>query len=160
MHAAVVAVEEAGAGQRPAAGAHRAEAAAEARLGLQEGHMFTADTALDADAAADDHRIQRRRIGHAGVRGDLQAVAGPHLATIQAQGVPAVQLAPGEVVGHAQGFDCRSEGNQGEVIQQQEADGLRSPGLQGNAGVERIHGQYPHARSRAPWGWGDFLLFL
>ncbi|MNN33649.1 hypothetical protein D3C81_1474150 [compost metagenome] len=139
MHAAVVAVEQAGAGQRPAAGTHCAQTATEARLGLQEADVFAGDAALDADAADDDQGIQWRSAVAAGVRGDLQAVAGPYLAAIQAQGVPAIEFASGKVVGHAQRFHRRGQGDQGEVVQQQEADGLRSSVLVGDSSIECIH---------------------
>ncbi|MNT68942.1 hypothetical protein D3C72_2072120 [compost metagenome] len=81
---------------------------------------------LDIHAAADDHRIQCRRIAQAGVRSDLQAVAGAHRQAALGQGMPAVQLLAGELVGHAQGLDRRGQGDQGEIVQQQEAYGLGS----------------------------------
>ena len=140
VHAAIVAVEQAGAGQRPTAGAHRAEAPTLAGLGLEERDVLAGDAALDADAAADDHAIHRRGVVGTGVGGDLQAVAGPDLAAVQAQRMPAVEFASRELVGHAQRFHRRGQGDQGEVIQQQEADGLRISVLWRNSGRVRGHG--------------------
>ncbi|MCY1363085.1 hypothetical protein D9M69_498290 [compost metagenome] len=124
VHAALETVEQAGLGQCPAAGAHGAQLTALARLRLQPLHVFAADGVLDVDAAADDHGVQRRGVVQAAVGGDLQAVAGAHGAAILAERVPAIEFAAGEVVGHAQRLDCGCQGNQGEVIQQQETDGL------------------------------------
>ncbi|MNF88770.1 hypothetical protein D3C84_712700 [compost metagenome] len=101
MHAAIEAVEQAGAGQGPAAGAHRTQAARLARLALQPGDMLTGHGALDTDTAADNHRVHRRRLVHGSIRGDLQTVTGPDLTAIHAQRRPAVQLATGQLVGHA-----------------------------------------------------------
>lgn len=67
VHAAIVAVEQAGAGQRPTAGAHRAEAPTLAGLGLEESDVLAGDAALDADAAADDHAIHCRGVVGTGV---------------------------------------------------------------------------------------------
>ncbi len=139
MHRAVVAVEQAGAGQGPAAGAHGAELATQARLGLEEGGVLAGDAALDADATDHDQGVHLRSAVAGCVRSDLQAVAGPDLAAVEAQGVPAVEFTTGQLVGHAQRFHRRGQGDQGEVVQQQEADGLRSSVLRGNSGVERVH---------------------
>ncbi|MNH07821.1 hypothetical protein D3C79_672220 [compost metagenome] len=117
MHAAIEAVEQAGAGQGPAAGAHCTQATRLAGLGLQPGDMLTGNGALDADTATNDHGVHWRGAVHRRVGGDLQAVAGPHLAAIDGQGVPAVQLAAGKLVGHAQRLDGRCQGNQGEIVQ-------------------------------------------
>jgi hypothetical protein len=65
--------------------------------------MFTGHGALDTDAAADDHGVQGRGFVHGGIGGDLQTVTGPHLAAVDGQGAPAIQLATGQLVGHAQG---------------------------------------------------------
>ncbi|MCY1422846.1 hypothetical protein D9M71_385430 [compost metagenome] len=117
VHAAIKAIEQAGTGQCPAAGAHCTKATRLARLGLQPGDMFTGNGALDADATADDHGVDGWGAVHRRIRGDLQAVAGPHLAAIDGQRVPAIQLAAGQLVGHAQRLDGRCQGNQGEVVQ-------------------------------------------
>ena len=37
-----------------------------------------------ADTAAHNHHVQRRRLVHAGVGGNLQTITGPHLATVSA----------------------------------------------------------------------------
>ncbi|MCY1533342.1 hypothetical protein D9M68_686640 [compost metagenome] len=124
VHAAFEAVEQPGLGQRPAAGAYGAQLATLAGLGLQPLHVLTADAVLDIDAAADDHGVQCRGVVQAAVGGDLQAVAGAYGAAVLAEGVPAVELAAGKMVGHAQRFYRRRQGNQGEVVQQQETDGL------------------------------------
>ncbi|MNQ92220.1 hypothetical protein D3C85_1076390 [compost metagenome] len=124
VHAAFEAVEQPGLGQGPAAGAHGAQLAALAGLHLQPVRMFAADAVLDVHAAADDHGVQGWSVVQAAVGGDLQAIAGADGAAVLAEGVPAVEFTTGEMVGHAQRFHRGRQGYQGEVVQQQETDGL------------------------------------
>ncbi|MNM66761.1 hypothetical protein D3C81_782600 [compost metagenome] len=101
--------------------------------------MFTGNRALNADATANDDRVHWWGFVHGGVRGDLQAITGPDLAAIDGEGGPAIQLATGQLVGHAQGFHCGGQRNQREIVQQQKADGLRRTVLGLGPGVERRH---------------------
>ncbi|MNH16401.1 hypothetical protein D3C79_760440 [compost metagenome] len=117
VHAAIEAIEQAGAGQCPTAGAHRAKATRLAGLGLQPGDMFTGHGALDTHTPADDHGVDGWGAVHGGIRGDLQTIAGPDLAAVDGECVPAIQLTTGQLVGHAQRLDGRCQGNQGEVVQ-------------------------------------------
>ncbi|MNO80572.1 hypothetical protein D3C76_717840 [compost metagenome] len=102
VDAAQVAIEQPGLGQRPAAGADGANLAAMAGLQSQPVHMFAAYPVLNVHAAANDHGIQGRSGIQAGIRGDLQAVAGTYRPAVPAQGEPAVQLLARQLVGHAQ----------------------------------------------------------
>ncbi|MNI13409.1 hypothetical protein D3C73_666370 [compost metagenome] len=101
--------------------------------------MFPGNGALDADAAAHDDGVHRRGFVHGSVGGDLQAVTGPDLAAIDGEGGPAIQLATGQLVGHAQRFYSGRQRNQREIVQQQKADGLRRTVLGLGPGVERRH---------------------
>ncbi|MND60016.1 hypothetical protein D3C80_512360 [compost metagenome] len=139
MHAAIKAVEQAGAGQRPTAGAYRPQTPRLTGLALQPGYVLTGHGALNTDTAADDHRIHRRCLVHGRVRGDLQAVASPDLTAIHTQCAPAIQFTTGQLVGHAQRFDRRRQGNESEVIQQQKADRLWCAVLGWGPGVVRRH---------------------
>ena len=80
---------------------------------------------------------------HGGVRGDLQAITGADRQAIMSQGMPAKQLLAGKLVGHAQGLYRRSQGNQGEVVQEQEADGLGGTILGLRPLAELRHGWNP-----------------
>ncbi|MNH20299.1 hypothetical protein D3C79_800610 [compost metagenome] len=139
VHAAIEAIEQTGTGQGPAAGAHRTQATGLTRLALQPGDVLAGHGALDANAAADNHGVHGRCLVHCCIGGDLQAVAGPHLAAVHAQGAPAVQLAAGQLVGHAQRLNSGSQGNQREIVQQQKADGLGRAVLGWGPGVVRRH---------------------
>src|SRR5450830_200809 len=101
--------------------------------------MLTSNSALNADTAADNHGVHGGRFVHGGIRRDLQAVAGPDLSAVDAQGRPAIQLTAGQLVGHPQGFYGGSQGNEREIVQQQEADGLRRTVLGLSPGLERRH---------------------
>ncbi|MNQ76033.1 hypothetical protein D3C85_908500 [compost metagenome] len=139
VHTAIEAVQQPRAGQRPTAGADRPEAARLAGLALQPRHVFTGHGTLNADATAHNDGVQGRGFVHGGVGGDLQPVTGPDLAAINGEGRPAIQLASGQLVGHAQGFYCGGQRNQREIVQQQKADGLRRTVLGLSPGVERRH---------------------
>ncbi|MNH98469.1 hypothetical protein D3C73_511910 [compost metagenome] len=166
VHTAIETIEQSGASQGPAAGAHRTESAGLAGLALQPGYVFTGNGALNADATANDDHVHRRGFVHGSVRGDLQAVTGPDLAAIDGEGGPAIQLATGQLVGHAQRFYSGRQRNQREIVQQQKADGLRRTVLGLSPGVERRHrgisshkaGDWPQAKalfilpSKSWWG--------
>ena len=127
VHAAVKTIEQAGLGQRPAAGAYRAKLTAMTRLCLQPVQMLARHAVLNIHTAADDDAVQAGRGLEAGVRRDLQAVAGADGLSRLGHGEPAVQFFAGQLIGHPQRFHGRGQGNQGEVVQQQEADGLWEP---------------------------------
>ncbi|MCY1419449.1 hypothetical protein D9M71_350390 [compost metagenome] len=117
VHAAIEAVEQASAGQCPTAGAHGTQPARLTGLGLQPGDVFTGDGTLDANTTTDNHGVDRRSIADGGIRCDLQTIACPHLAAIDGQRVPTIQLTARQLVGHAQRLDRRCQGNQGEIVQ-------------------------------------------
>ncbi|MNG08320.1 hypothetical protein D3C84_916700 [compost metagenome] len=119
-----------------------------AALGLQPLHVFAADAVLDIDAAADDHGVQCRGVVQPTVGGDLQAIAGGHRQAVLAQGEPPVQLLARQMVGHAQRLHRGGEGDQGEIVEQQEADRLENLVLlAGRCPLsEPRHGRNPQAR--------------
>ncbi|MNI46547.1 hypothetical protein D3C73_1010150 [compost metagenome] len=124
VHAAFVAVEQARLGQRPTAGADAAQPARLTCQRLEPGGVLPGDHSLDAHAAADDDRVSLPGVVPRGIRGDWHAVAGPDLFATGAEGVPAVEFLTGQLIGHAQGFDGGRQGDQGELIEQQETDRL------------------------------------
>ena len=139
MHAAFEAIEQPRARQRPATGTHCTQTLGLPRLALQPADMLATHRTLDTDTTTDDHRVYRCSLVHCRIRGDLQAVTGPYLTAIGAERGPSVQLAPGQLVGHAQRFNRRGQGDEGEVVQQQEADGLRAANLGLSAGGDGRH---------------------
>ena len=133
VDAGLMAFEQPCLGQRPAAGADGTQLAAGTCLGLQPADMRAMHGALNADSTAHDDDIQRRAGLGGGIGRDLQAIAGAHGGAFQRHGIPAVQLASGQLIGHAQRFHRRGQRDEREAVEQQEADGLRLARLAGHS---------------------------
>ncbi|MCY1453941.1 hypothetical protein D9M71_709680 [compost metagenome] len=58
MHAALVAVEQPGFGERPAAGAHTSQPSGLTRQGLQPGNVLAGNHVLDSNTTAHDYSVR------------------------------------------------------------------------------------------------------
>ncbi|MNH33722.1 hypothetical protein D3C79_942620 [compost metagenome] len=62
MHAALVAVEQPGFGERPAAGAHTSQPSGLTRQGLQPGNVLAGNHVLDSNTTAHDYSVRHQWI--------------------------------------------------------------------------------------------------
>ncbi len=122
MGATGMTVEKACAGQDIGASADRPKEDVATRHLLQPDDLFAGKTPGNINTGHHDHQVKPvlfldRPVGQHG-----NAIAGTGRFAFGGKQLPGIEFSTGQLVGHAEWLNGRGKGNQGEIIDQQEAD--------------------------------------